>query len=95
MRYTNGYVLCPIEGRIEIRRCYDCPFYEFRNYNYVVCKKEFSRKFGENYDIVKKNPLVVRDEAGNMWVWTNGEGKPSGWYRYTEGGKVDFSTSLD
>lgn len=95
VKHGFGRLLCPQRGVVKIDACYNCPHFVFRNYRYLVCRLEFLRKFGENYEVVSKEPLVVRDDVGNLWIWACGDGHPYNWYRYGEDGTVDYSEALE
>ena len=63
-------VLCPvIDDLVPVSKCYNCMRYLFRNFNYVVCGEELVRRFGNKHEVLRKDPIMVRDSEGRVWVY--------------------------
>lgn len=92
-QHTKMWVTCPIKGKIEIRWCYGCPYYKFRNDKMLVCEYEFRQKFGDKYVLLQKDPIIVEDSEGKQWIFTKSKRKEYGWYRY-ENGRPNFKEEL-
>lgn len=93
-RHRKVLTLCPLYGNIEVRRCYGCPYYKFRNNNFLVCDVEMRKTFGEHYQIVSKDPIIVLDDAGQEWVWTKDPARGYWWYKYVDG-RADYDQPLE
>jgi len=83
-------VFCPEKGLVNIRECYGCPFYLFRNDNFLVCTVDLERKFGENAEVVSKNPIVIKDKDNNYWIFAKNKKGMYMWMGYDpETGEID------
>ncbi|NPA76336.1 MAG: hypothetical protein GXN93_01100 [Candidatus Diapherotrites archaeon] len=79
---TAKLICAKTKKPIDVRVCYSCPYYMFRNNNVLVCRLELSMLFGNNSEVVMKDPVVVKDSNGNYWAYTKNHEGRYGWYAY-------------